>query len=118
MFYPARCVLLLTLTLAAQEKAPQTSAETSISGKLIDSECHSEPKCRVSGNTKDFGMILADGTFLKFDEGGNAKVREFLTKSGKGRKLLRAKPGAAKRVTVTAQGTRTADTLNLEAIRF
>ena len=62
--------------------------------------------------------MLPDNTFLKFDEGGNAKVLEALKKDAKGRKLLNAKPGAAKRRKVSVSGTRTADTYNLESIRF
>ena len=99
-------------------KAPQTSQESRISGKLIDAECYSNPKCRVGSGTKAFGLILPDNTFLKFDEGGNAKVLEALKKDPKGRKLLNARPGAAKRMKVSVSGTRTADTYNLESIRF
>ncbi|MDQ6699347.1 MAG: hypothetical protein M3Z36_04080 [Acidobacteriota bacterium] len=99
-------------------KAPQTSQESRISGKLIDAECHSNPKCRVGSSTKTFGLMLPDNTFLKFDEGGNAKVLEALKKDPKGRKLLNAKPGAAKRMKVSVSGTRTSDTYNLESIRF
>ena len=46
------------------------------------------------------------------------KVLEALKKDPKGRKLLNAKPGAAKRRKVSVSGTRTADTYNLESIRF
>jgi len=61
-------------------------------------------------------MIIPDGTFLVFDEGGNEKVRRFLDESDRGRKLLRAKPGKAKRIMVLASGTRTGNTYNLESI--
>jgi hypothetical protein len=98
--------------------APMKSTETSITGKLIDADCHADPKCRVGAGTKAFGMILADGTFLKFDEGGNATVKRFLSQSARGRKLLRSKPGSAKRVGVRAGGTRTSDTFNLESIEL
>src|SRR5437764_1492776 len=98
--------------------APQTSTETSIKGKLVDAQCHVEPEWRVSKNTNEFGKSWPDRTCLKFDEGGNEKVRKFLQESSKGRQLLEAEEGKAKRVTVRASGTRTSDTFNLESIRF
>ncbi len=61
-------------------------------------------------------MIIPDGTFLVFDEGGNQKVQRFLEESPRGRKLLQAKPGKAKRIMVIASGTRTGNTYNLESI--
>ena len=97
-------------------RGPQGSVETRVKGKLIDARCHTEPKCRVAADTKEYGMIIPDGTFLVFDEGGNEKVRRFLDESDRGRKLLRAKPGKAKRIMVLASGTRTGNTYNLESI--
>ena len=120
--------LAITFTAAAQEEHPgqkpevmksnkDTSGESVFQGKLIDAECHGEQKCRVSSMTKQFGLILKDGTYLKFDEGGNAKVKTFLGESARGRKMLAAKPDAAKRMTVKASGTRTGDTFNLESVK-
>jgi hypothetical protein len=97
-------------------KGPEGSVETKIKGKLIDARCHTEPKCRVAADTKEYGMIIPDGTFLVFDEGGNQKVQRFLEESPRGRKLLQAKPGKAKRIMVIASGTRTGNTYNLESI--
>ena len=93
------------------------SGESVFEGKLIDAECHGQEKCRVSAQTKQFGLILPDDTFLKFDEGGNQKVKLFLGKSARGRKMLTAKVDAAKRMTVKASGIRTGDTFNLESIQ-
>lgn len=111
---------LLAASLGAETrtetKAPQGSVETRIKGKLIDARCHTEPKCRVAADTKEYGIIIPDGTFLVFDEGGNQKVQRFLEESARGRKLLRAKPGEAKRIMVVASGTRTGNTYNLESI--
>lgn len=120
--------LVITFMAAAQDEHPgtkpvvvktdkDTSGESVFEGKLIDAECHGEAKCRVSSQTKLFGLILQDGTYLKFDEGGNAKVKIFLSESARGRKMLSAKPDAAKRMTVKAGGTRTGDTFNLETIK-
>ena len=112
--------LLIAATLGAQThtdtKSPQGSVETKIKGKLIDARCHTEPKCRVAADTKEYGIIIPDGTFLVFDEGGNHKVQRFLEESPRGRKLLQAKPGEAKRIMVIASGTRTGNTYNLESI--
>lgn len=94
-----------------------TSGESVFEGKLIDARCQGQEKCRVSALTKDFGLILQDGTYLKFDEGGNAKVKAFLKESKQGRKMLAAKLDAAKRMTVKASGIRTGDTFNLESIK-
>ena len=108
------------LAATAQEvtkTGKDTSGESVFEGKLIDAQCHGNEKCRVSDLTKEFGLILADNTYLKFDEGGNEKVKLFLQKSANGRKMLSAKPDAAKRMTVKASGTRTGDTFNLESIK-
>jgi hypothetical protein len=95
-----------------------TSGYIVFEGKLIDAQCHGdEEKCRVSKLTKDFGLILKDNTFLKFDEGGNEKVKTFLKESKQGRKMLTAKLDAAKRITVKAGGIRTGNTFNLENIK-
>jgi len=124
----AAFVIALALTAQAQEEHPgskpevvkvnkDTSGETVFEGKLIDAECHGEAKCRVSAVTKQFGLILQDGTYLKFDEGGNTKVKLFLGSSARGRKMLTAKPDQAKRMTVKASGIRTGDTFNLESVK-
>jgi hypothetical protein len=97
---------------------PQGSIETRIKGKLIDARCHTEPKCRVAADTTEYGIIIPDGTFLVFDEGGNEKVRRFLDESARGRKVLRAKPGHTKRIMIIANGTRTGNTYNLESIKM
>jgi len=93
------------------------SGESVFEGKLIDAECHGDAKCRVSAYTKEFGLILPDGTYLKFDEGGNQKVKLFLGETENGRKMLSAKPDVSKPMTVKASGTRTGDTFNLESIK-
>lgn len=120
--------LVITFTAAAQEPQPgvkpevvksnkDTSGESVFEGKLIDAECQGQAKCRVSAATKQFGLILQDGTYLKFDEGGNFKVKTFLGESARGRKMLTAKQDSAKRMTVKASGIRTGDTFNLESVK-
>jgi hypothetical protein len=113
--------LIITVAWAQEAKHPQASqnsTEAAISGKLVDAQCHTQPKCRVSDITREFGLILTDQTFLKFDEGGNAKVLDFLRGTERGRKQLTSKPGRAKRMKVHVAGTRTGDTFNLERIWF
>lgn len=125
---PFAAAFAIALALAVQEEHPgskpevmktnrDASGEAIFEGKLIDAECHGEAKCRVSAVTKQFGLILQDGTYLKFDEGGNTKVKMFLGTSARGRKMLTAKPDAAKRMTVKASGIRTGDTFNLESVK-
>ncbi len=110
-------VLLPATAQQVTKSGKDTSGEAIFEGKLIDAQCHASEKCRVSDLTKEFGLILADNTYLKFDEGGNEKVKLFLQKTARGRKMLTAKPDAAKRMTVKAGGTRTGDTFNLETIQ-
>ena len=38
--------------------------------------------------TKTFGLMLADGKFVKFDEGGNTKAIDALRKSTKASKII------------------------------
>ncbi len=115
-------LLTLALTLSAQKvqkTSKDTSTETIFEGKLIDAQCQDQDKtkCRVNAQTREYGLILIDGTYLKFDEGGNEKVKLFLGESERGRKMMKAKPDAAKRMTVKASGTRTGDTFNLESLK-
>ncbi len=80
-----------------------------------------ENSCPANVRTSEFGLLLADGKFVKFDEGGNAKAAEALKKSRKGSKAVISywKSGKAS-VSVIARvtGTLTSDTLNLDSIRI
>ena len=76
--------------------------------------------CPVSPRTNTFGLILADGKTVKFDEGGNAKTVDALRKSRKGSKSLfnywkSGKTSSEIKARVT--GTLTSDTLNVDSIK-
>ena len=117
VFTLALCTCLTAVPQQVNKTGKDPSGETIFEGKLIDAQCHGDEKCRVSDLTKEFGLILGDGTYLKFDEGGNEKVKLFLGKTPRGRKMLKAKPDEAKRMTVKASGIRTGDTFNLESVK-
>ena len=71
--------------------------------------------------TTNFALKLADGKFVKFDEGGNTKAIDALRKSRQGSKIVFNywKSGRASRaIKARVTGTLTSDTLNVEAIRF
>jgi hypothetical protein len=112
---------------------PQTteSGVQAWSGALIDAtrtDCGPEVShavaagtCPVSMRTKDFGLKLRDGKFVKLDEGGNAKALDALRRSRKASKIVFEywKSGKASQV-VKAQvtGTLTSDTLNVDSIKI
>jgi hypothetical protein len=66
------------------------------SGTLVDVMCKGKDlashttKCAVSCAKSGYGLVLADGKFVKFDEGGNAKALAVLKSTGK-EKDLKAK---------------------------
>lgn len=112
--------------------APQTvgSETRTWTGTLIDTKrtnCGPEVEhasaqgtCPVSMQTTEFGMQLAAGNLVKFDEGGNAKALEALRKSRKGSRTVFNywKTGkTSSPVTARVTGTLTSDTLNLESIK-
>lgn len=76
------------------------SAET-WTGTLVDVMCKGKDlaghtrECALSCAKSGFGVVLADGKFLKFDEAGNAKTLELLKASTKD-KDLKAKVKGAK----------------------
>lgn len=98
--------LFLTLSLFSAAAFADT-----MSGTLVDLNCkgkdlaeHSRQcamKCAKSG----FGLVTADGKFVKFDETGNAKALEALQASAKEKDL---------KATVT--GTVDGDVLKVESI--
>src|SRR5580704_17537121 len=66
------------------------------SGTLVDVMCKGKDlaghttKCAVSCAKSGYGLVLADGKFVKFDEGGNAKALAALKSTAK-EKDLKAK---------------------------
>jgi hypothetical protein len=129
-----RILLVTAFTLAAAAQAPPPSPESDthvFAGSLFDAarhdcgaEVHNEHPsgmCPVSVNTKDFGISQADGKFIKFDEGGNAKAAAALKTSKKGSKIAidywrTGKTAAPIKAQVT--GSLTSDTLNVNTIRI
>jgi len=69
----------ISLIAAALLLASGAFAET-WSGTLVDVMCKGKDlaghttKCAVSCAKSGYGLVLADGKFVKFDEGGNAKA--------------------------------------------
>lgn len=68
------------------------SAET-FSGTVVDVMCKSKDlashtrSCAVDCAKSGFGLVQADGKFLKFDESGNARTLSVLKKSNKEKDL-------------------------------
>ena len=87
----------LSLSLAACASAAE------FTGTVVDVMCRGKDlaghtrECAVTCAKSGFGLVTADGKFLKFDEGGNAKTLALLKKATK-EKDLKAK------VSGTAQG--------------
>jgi hypothetical protein len=85
----------ISLIAAALLLASGALAET-WSGTLVDVMCKGKDlaghttKCAVSCAKSGYGLVLADGKFVKFDEGGNAKALAALKSTGK-EKDLKAK---------------------------
>ncbi len=102
-------VVLVTLVLA-QIALAQTWDNVS----LIDANCAARAKanpdahpraCALKCGKAGYGVITADGDFLKFDAAGNAKAAELVKSTTKADHL---------RVTVT--GERQGDQLNVKSI--
>ncbi len=130
----ARIKFLVLTSIAvcalAQSRSPESEVQT-WSGTLIDAtrtDCGPEVNravapgtCPVSMNTKDFGLRLQDGKFVKLDEGGNAKALDALRHSRKASKIVFEywKSGkAAQSVKAQVTGTLTSDTLNVDSIKI
>jgi hypothetical protein len=85
----------ISLIAAALLLASGVFAET-WSGTLVDVMCKGKDlaghttKCAVSCAKSGYGLVLADGKFVKFDEGGNAKALAALKSTSK-EKDLKAK---------------------------
>ena len=93
-----------------------TAAETWSNVSLIDTMCSVNAKAKPDAHTKacalqcaksGFGIIAPDGSYLKFDDNGNAKVIAALKTTKKADHL---------RVSVT--GDRQGDTIKVSTIRI
>ena len=71
-----------------------------LNGTLVDVMCRGKDlsshttKCAVSCAKSGYGLVLPDGKFVKFDEGGNAKALAALKSTDK-EKELKAKVSGA-----------------------
>jgi hypothetical protein len=80
---------LLSISLLA---AGLASAET-LSGTVVDVMCKGKDlaghtrSCAIDCAKSGFGLVLADGKFLKFDERGNASTLSMLKKGSKEKDL-------------------------------
>jgi len=91
----------------------KVAAAESFSGTVVDVMCRAKDlashtrDCSLSCAKSGFGMVTAEGKFLKFDEAGNARTLSMLKKAAK-EKDLKAK------VTGTLDG----DLLKVETIEL
>ena len=92
--------------------APLAAAD-SFSGTVVDVMCRGKDlasharECAVTCSKSGYGLVTADGKFLKFDESGNARALSALKKLTK-EKDLKAK----------VSGTVSGDVLKVESIDF
>jgi hypothetical protein len=92
--------------------APLVAAD-SFSGTVVDVMCRGKDlanhtrECAVTCSKSGYGLVTADGKFLKFDESGNARALSALKKLTK-EKDLKAK----------VSGTVSGDVLKVESIDF
>ena len=99
-------VLWLTLTMTA-------AAADTFSGTVVDVMCRTKDlaghtrECAVACSKSGYGLVTADGKFLKFDESGNARTLSSLKKLTK-EKDLKAK----------VTGTMDGDVLKVQSIEF
>lgn len=89
------------------------SAAESFSGTVVDVMCRGKDlaghtrECALTCSKSGYGLVTADGRFLKFDEAGNARALGALKKLSK-EKDLKAK----------VSGTLDGEVLRVEAIEF
>jgi hypothetical protein len=100
----AVCLLPLAAALAFGESFSGTVVDVMCRGKDLASHTR---ECAVACAKSGFGLVTADGKFLKFNESGNARTLAALKKLAK-ENDLKAK------VTGTVEG----DVLKVEGIEF
>src|SRR6476660_462430 len=104
---PMKRTVLAVLFLASLAYAE------SFSGTVVDVMCRAKDlaghtrECAVSCSKSGYGLVTADGKFLKFDEAGNARTFSALKKASK-EKDLKAK----------VSGTLDGDVLKVSAIEL
>lgn len=100
----AVCAFLLFAGIAAADSFSGTVVDLMCRGKDLASHTR---ECAVTCAKSGYGMVTADGKFLKFDEAGNARTLAALKKATR-EKDLKAK------VTGTLDG----DVLKVQAIEL
>jgi len=99
-------------TLALSFAALAVAAD-SYSGTVVDVMCRTKDlaghtrECAITCSKTGYGLVTADGKFLKFDEAGNARTLAMLKKSTK-EKELKAK----------VSGTVSGEVLKVESIEL
>lgn len=99
----ATCLLLMSASAFA-ETWNGTLVDVMCKGKDLASHTRD---CAVTCAKSGFGLVMADGKFVKFDESGNARAFAMLKKSKK-EKDLKAK----------VTGTMDGDTMQVSAIEL
>lgn len=77
-------MVALTAALASAETFSGTVVDVMCKGKDLASHTRS---CALDCAKSGFGLVQADGKFLKFDESGNARTLAMLKKSSKDKDL-------------------------------
>jgi hypothetical protein len=73
--------------------------------KMKDKAAAHKTKCALSCARTGFGIVTADGKYIKFDEMGNAKAQEALKATAKEQDL-----------TIKVTGTMDGDMINVESL--
>lgn len=100
----AVCVLLCSAALACAESFSGTVVDIMCRGKDLASHTR---ECAIACAKSGYGLVTAEGKFLKFNETGNARTLAAL------KKLSREKDLKAK-----VSGTLHGDVLDVETIEF
>lgn len=75
--------------------------------KMKDKAAGHKAKCALNCAKSGFGLVTADGKYIKFDEAGNAKAQEALKSTSKEQDL-----------TVKVTGTLNGETIQVESLRI
>lgn len=75
--------------------------------KMKDKAAGHKAKCALSCAKSGFGLVTADGKYVKFDEAGNAKAQEALKGTTKEQDLM-----------VKVTGTLDGETIQVESLRI
>ena len=108
----AACFLIAMVFVLALPAAAETWSNASVLDTMCSVKAKAAPdshptKCALSCAKSGFGILTADGTYLKFDEAGNNKVVAALKETRKTDHL---------RVTVT--GERDGDTIKVQSLKL